>query len=218
LAEPPPSAAVGLQTVPLTNGREGLLYVPATYDANQPDPFMVALHGAGSTAQRGLDRIGALAEAFGTIVFAPQSADRTWDLILGEYGPDVAAINSALAEIFGRYAVDPARVALAGFSDGASYALSVGTANGGLFTHIIAFSPGFAVPSGREGNPHIFISHGTQDTVLPIGVTSRMLAPMLQMAEYDVDYLEFDGPHTVPEHVLRAAYEWLTAASAPSGG
>ena len=179
---------------------------------------MVALHGAGSSAQRGLDRMGALAEAFRTIVFAPQSADRTWDLILGEYGPDVRAIDDALAETFERYAVDPARVALGGFSDGASYALSVGTANGGLFTHIIAFSPGFAVPSGREGTPRIFISHGTQDTVLPIGLTSRMLVPMFQMAEYHVEYVEFNGPHTVPEHVLQAAYEFLTGTSAPSAG
>ncbi len=30
-----------------------------------------------------------------------------------------------------------------GFSDGASYALSLGVPNGDLFTHIVAFSPGF---------------------------------------------------------------------------
>ena len=196
----------------LTNGRDGLVHLPASYDVEQPGPLIVALHGAGSTAQRGFDRMGALADDFRSIVFAPQSADRTWDLILGGYGVDVRAIDSALAEIFERYAVDPARVALAGFSDGASYALSLGTANGDLFKHIIAFSPGFAVPSGQSGSPRIFISHGTQDTILPIGVTSRMLAPMLQTVGYDVEYVEFDGPHTVPEHVLRAAYEWLAAA------
>lgn len=31
----------------------------------------------------------------------------------------------------------------AGFSDGASYALSLGLPNGNLFSHIVAFSPGF---------------------------------------------------------------------------
>jgi phospholipase/carboxylesterase len=178
---------------------------------------MVALHGAGSTAQRGLDHVRALADDFRTIVFAPQSGDRTWDLILGGYGLDVSAIDGALAELFARYTVDPARVALTGFSDGASYALSLGTANGELFNHIIAFSPGFAVPSGRSGSPRIFLSHGTQDTILPIGLTSRMLAPMLQMAGYALEYVEFDGPHSVPQHVLRAAYEWMAGHGTASG-
>jgi hypothetical protein len=36
---------------------------------------------------------------------------------------------------------------------------------------------------------------------------------MLQIAGYTVDYMEFDGEHRVPEHVLRAAYEWLTASN-----
>jgi predicted esterase len=37
-----------------------------------------------------------------------------------------------------------ATLAVSGFSDGASYALSIGPANGDLFTHVMAFSPGFA--------------------------------------------------------------------------
>ena len=38
-----------------------------------------------------------------------------------------------------------------GFSDGASYALSLGAANGDLFTHIAAFSPGFMRPPVSVG-------------------------------------------------------------------
>jgi phospholipase/carboxylesterase len=208
----PTAAPSGLHPIPLASGREGLLYVPPTYDA-QPGPFIVMLHGAGSSAQRGLDHVRTLADVYRAIILAPQSLDRTWDLLIDGYGPDVAAIDHALGEIFERYVIDPERVALAGFSDGASYALSLGTANGDLFKHIIAFSPGFAVPSGRAGDPRIFISHGTQDTVLPIALTSRMLAPMLQIAGYTVDYMEFDGEHRVPEHVLRAAYEWLATSN-----
>jgi phospholipase/carboxylesterase len=200
----------GIFPIRLTSGSDGLLYVPGSYDVDRPGPVIVALHGAGSSAQRGLDHVRPLADEFRTIVLAPQSSDRTWDLLIDGYGPDVAAIDGALSEIFERYAVDPERVVLAGFSDGASYALSVGTANGELFRHIIAFSPGFAVPSGQSGSPRIFISHGTQDTILPIGLTSRMLAPMLQVADYDVTYVEFDGQHNIPEHILRAAYEWMT--------
>jgi phospholipase/carboxylesterase len=38
-----------------------------------------------------------------------------------------------------------------------------------IFTHIIAFSPGFVIPgAGLRGKPRIFVSHGTADRILPI--------------------------------------------------
>ena len=40
--------------------------------------------------------------------------------------------------------IDPSRIAMAGFSDGASYSLSVGLANGDLFSAVFGFSPGLA--------------------------------------------------------------------------
>jgi phospholipase/carboxylesterase len=111
--------------------------------------------------------------------------------------------------VFTRCVVDPTRLAIGGFSDGASYGLSVGLANGDLFTHILAFSPGFMVPPAVMGKPRIFISHGTQDQVLEINSTSRSLVPTLQQAGYEVRYREFDGPHTVPQEVAREALEWF---------
>src|SRR3712207_7974813 len=51
----------------------------------------------------------------------------------------------------------------AGFSDGASYALSLGIPNGDLFTHLVAFSPGFAAPDGQRGHPRVFVGHGVDD-------------------------------------------------------
>lgn len=58
----------------------------------------------------------------------------------GDYGPDVEIMDRALAEVFGNCTVDSTHVAVEGFSDGASFALSVGLTNGDLFTHVIAFS------------------------------------------------------------------------------
>ena len=104
----------------------------------------------------------------------------------------------------------PARVAIGGFSDGASYALSLGLANGDLFTHVIAFSPGFITPAPPAGRPPIFVSHGTEDQVLGIDVTSRRIVPRLKSAGYTVTYREFTGPHTVPTPIAREALEWLT--------
>ena len=106
-------------------------------------------------------------------------------------------------------AVDPARIGIGGFSDGASYALSLGVANGDLFTHVLAFSPGFIAPAVRRGKPRIFISHGTRDEVLPIDRTSRTIVPDLERRGYDVRYREFNGPHTVPADLAREAFGWF---------
>jgi predicted esterase len=134
---------------------------------------------------------------------------RTWDVILGGYGPDVRRIDGALADIFRRFAVDPARTAIGGFSDGASYALSLGLINGTVFHRIAAFSPGFAAPTETGDRPRIFISHGTGDNVLPIDACSRKLVPKLRRAGLEVVYREFDGGHTMPPAILREAVDWL---------
>jgi phospholipase/carboxylesterase len=103
-------------------------------------------------------------------------------------------------------------MAVGGFSDGASYALSLGLVNGSLFRHVIAFSPGFMDPPTTSGKPAIFVSHGTADRVLPIDKCSRRIVPLLKSAGYKVDYREFEGGHTVPPELAKAAYESLVAA------
>ncbi len=152
-----------------------------------------------------------LADATGLLLLAPASRDRTWDLLVDRrYGPDLDLINRALELTFSRYAVDPERVAIGGFSDGASYALSLGITNGDLFTHVIAFSPGFMPPAGRRGSPRIFVSHGRRDGVLPIDRCSRRIVPQLERAGYDVLYREFDGGHTISSEIALEAVGWFT--------
>lgn len=209
--QPMTAASRGLQSLELSDKRDALLYVPPTYQVKQPAPLVVMLHGAGGDARGGLKLLMPLADAAGLILVAPASRQKTWDIIFGgQYGPDIALIDTALEKVFSRYAVDPNRVAVGGFSDGASYALSVGITNGDLFTHVIAFSPGFMAPARQQGKPRLFISHGTRDQVLPINRCSRKLVPQLQHAGYDVLYREFDGPHTLPLEVARQAVTWFT--------
>src|ERR687890_28697 len=91
------------------------------------------------------------------------------------------------------------------FSDGASYALSLGINNGDLFTDVLAFSPGFMAPSMSVGTPRFFVSHGRRDRVLPIERCSRRIVPQLERAGYEVTYREFDGGHTVPPEITLEA-------------
>jgi phospholipase/carboxylesterase len=93
---------------------------------------------------------------------------------------------------------------------GASYALSLGLANADLFTHIIAFSPGFLIPTRTVGTPQVYISHGRTDAVLPIDRTTRRIVPQLRAAGIPIEVHEFDGPHVVPPDVADDAVRWLT--------
>jgi phospholipase/carboxylesterase len=206
------AASPGLQRLGLDSSRDALLYVPITYQADRPAPLAVMLHGAGGVAEHGLGLLRSFADDAGIILLAPPSRRETWDVIFGAFGPDIAFIDRALEATFARCAVDPGRLAVGGFSDGASYALSVGITNGDLFTHVIAFSPGFMAPADQQGAPRLFISHGTHDQVLPIDYCSRRLVPPLTAAGYAVHYHEFDGPHTVPQDIAGESVAWFTAA------
>ena len=191
--------------------RDSYLYVPATYRVERPVPLVLLLHGAGGHAHQGLDLLRSLADAAGLLLLAPASREHTWDLLVSRrYGPDLALIDRALEQTFSRYAVAPERVAVGGFSDGASYALSLGITNGDLFTHVIAFSPGFIASAGQMGSPRVFVSHGTRDGVLPIGRCSRKIIPQLERAGYDVLYREFDGGHTISPEIALEAVDWFT--------
>jgi phospholipase/carboxylesterase len=193
-----------------SGGRDGVLIVPAGSKAGSPTPLLVLLHGAGGSARRVASLFG-VADELGVIVLAPESRDRTWDAIRGEFGPDIDFLNRALAHTFDRCAVERKRLAIGGFSDGASYGLSVGLASGDLFTHIVACSPGFVIPGPARGKPRIFMSHGTADQILAIDSTSRRIVPELKRARYDLTYREFDGPHTVTPAIAREGLEWLRA-------
>ncbi len=209
----PPTSPVGpgLHRLGLDPTRDALLSIPAGYRPDRPAPFALSLHGAGGDQERGLYPLRDVADEAGMILLAPASRSATWDVIRGGYGPDITFIDRALALAFDRCAVDPAKLAVAGFSDGASYALSIGITNGDLFRHVLAFSPGFMAPEEPRGGPRCFVSHGTGDAVLPIDRTSRRIVPQLEQAGYEVTYREFEGPHTVPAEVAREALEWFVS-------
>ncbi|WP_203938300.1 alpha/beta hydrolase, partial [Spirilliplanes yamanashiensis] len=200
-ATPPP----GRSTVDLGGAPHGLWYVPRTPARR----LVVLLHGAGGTAADALRLLLPYADERGLTLFAPQSAEVTWDVIGAGYGPDVTRVQHGLDRVLGACPV-PA-VAIGGFSDGASYALSLGLANGDVFDAVLAFSPGFAAPAGRAGAPALYVSHGRADRVLPVDRCSRRLVPALRDAGYRVAYDEFDGGHEVPAAVAGRALDWLAA-------
>ncbi len=191
------TTAAGTRPLGLDNTRDAILAMPAKIPPT-PLPLLVLLHGAGGSGAGILRRLGGAAGDAGLAVLAPESRDDTWDAIRGGFGPDVRFLTRALERVSERVALDAARISIGGFSDGATYALSLGLLNGNLFRRIVAFSPGFIVGGAPQGKPRIFISHGTADRILPINRCSRVVVPALQKRGYDVAYREFEGGHEVP--------------------
>lgn len=207
-ATPSQPLGPGRHELGLGAGRDGWLYIPGGAHGAEPLPLLVLLHGATGDADNWVGALP-LADSLGMVLLAPDARSTTWDVVRGTFGPDVEFIDAALEVVFGGADIDPGHVALAGFSDGASYALSLGIGNGDLFTHLIAWSPGFLQLAAQRGRPGIFISHGVQDRILPIATTSRRIVPLLEGAGYVVEYREFDGAHEIDPQVARDALGWF---------
>ena len=143
------------------------------------------------------------------MLVAPDARTGEWDLLDSGFGPDVDFIDHALAKAFELCAIDPRRVAIEGFSDGGSYALSLGLRNTELFTHVIAFSPGFVKIPSVTGRPMIFISHGSNDAILPVARCSHRIVARLEREGYPVVFREFPGGHLVPPDVAAGAAAWF---------
>jgi phospholipase/carboxylesterase len=202
------TALEGQRTLGLDRKRDAILQLPAKA-AGSALPLFVLFHGAGGRAEGVLRRLGRAADDAGIAVLAPDSRDSTWDAIRDDFGRDVAFVDRALARVFETVSVDPARIAAGGFSDGATYAVSLGLINGDLFRRVVAFSPGFLVEGTAHGKPRFFVSHGTADPILPIDRCSRVIVPRLRRRGYDVAFREFDGGHEVPADVASEAMKWV---------
>ena len=198
------------------HGSAGLLYIPEPADRG-PVRLVVMFHGAGQSPQSARRILETQARDRPFALLLPRSAGPTWDAIRGPAGADLRSADALIEAAADRVAVTR-EVAVAGFSDGASYALGAGMALGRAVSEIIAFSPGFVVNAGRRvRKPRIFISHGIGDPVLTIDLTSRVIVPALIDAGYDVEYREFLGGHTVPPAVADEAVDWLLSPGGSGG-
>jgi phospholipase/carboxylesterase len=200
--------APGLHALGLARRRDGLLWVPEEARRG-PVPLVVMLHGAGSSSRNAWGALRQEAEARGVAVLLPESRTWSWSFRAGSSEPDRSFLDEALARTFERVAVDPRRVALAGFSAGGFVALSLGPSNGDLFSWVAAFSPTGVVITGRVGRPRFFVSHGTLDDVVAISRSSRAIVPALRAAGDYVVYREFEGTHAILPQSMQEFFSLL---------
>lgn len=199
----------GIYPLLLQGGRDGRFSIPPGLTSGTPAPLIVLLHGASGTGQAIITTLQSYADRAACVLLAPDSRGSTWDAIHGVYADDVSFLDDALRVVFARCDIDPARIGIAGFSDGATYALGIGRLNGDLFQRVVAFSPGMLLPASDAFRPPIYITHGLRDPVLPLELTSRVIIEELSARGYEVTFREFDGEHWIPAAYVPEAFHWL---------
>jgi phospholipase/carboxylesterase len=198
--------APGEHRLDLGGGRFG--YLRVNRGARGPRPLLLALHGAGSGARGGLYAFRGGWDTPGLVLVAPAARGTTWSALRGA-DADLETVERGLRYAFARCRIDPARVGVGGFSDGATYALALGLANGRLFRSVIALSAGGVLGDDFRGKPRVFVAHGTRDNVLPVSQTSDVIVRELREAGYRVTYVRFDAGHEVLDGVTRRAVRWF---------
>jgi len=202
--------------------RGGLsLYVPETWEASAPPaPLVVALHGGSGHGRDFLWAWLREARARGVLLLSPTALERTWSIMGGE-DVDAPRLQAAVEDVAARYHVDRSRVLLTGMSDGATYALLCGLAEGTPFTHL-APACGVLHPfllarggiQGASGRP-IYLVHGALDWMFPVQ-TARMGRDALETAGAQVVYREIDDlSHTYPRDENPRILDWLLGPVRP---
>ncbi len=209
-----PALPPGRHHLGIAEERDTVLIVPESLPGGGPLALLVMFHGAGGSADKVLPFLIEHAQQRGFLLLLPQSQFPTWDLVIGGHGPDLERLEQALGEVASRFALDPARLGFAGFSDGGSYALSAGVTNGDVASHVMVFSGGFMSVFQQNGTPRIFIAHGLEDEQLPVETSARPHVAKLKAAGYAVSAVEFKGPHHIAPAVVTLAIHFFLGPAA----
>lgn len=134
-----------------------------------PVPLVVDLHGylSGAAGQAAISNLGALAESAGFVLVTPQgSSDKPyWNAAPDPTLPDdVAFVSALIDDVAGRLCIDPARVYVDGFSNGAFLASLVACRLADKVAAVAAVS-GLVFPAGcAPVRPiPVLALHGTAD-------------------------------------------------------
>ncbi len=172
------AAAVVLEV----DGRPFRLQVPAAYDAGRPVPLVVGLHGYGSNGARVAAQLGlsTTSERRGWLLALPDGTvdsrgRRFWNAssaccnIDDAEVDDVGYLSDVVGAVADRYAVDPARVYVAGLSNGGFMAHRLACERSDLVSAVVAVAGTTATgPLGCRPSEGVSVLqvHGTADEVI----------------------------------------------------
>ena len=200
---------------------------PAGDAPDEGFPLLVMLHGYGSD-ERDLMGLGPFLDPDLLMVSAraPHVLDmggHAWfPITMGEGGivlhfehawTSCAQVYELVGRLKAQYPVDPKRVFLLGFSQGASIALAVALKYPHLCAGVAALS-GVCIEEMLPADPstlkdlQVLVAHGRLDQVVPVnqGRSSHQLLGSLPL---DLTYMEYEMGHEISQECLRDLRDWL---------
>ena len=184
-------------------------------------PLLIVLHGAGRSKESvdgfvlPFSRISSRQNA---LVAIPMSLDNTWDLraavATGQASADTAFISHIIDCLMRDYRVDAGRIALMGFSDGGSYALSLAVSNPGVFQAAMSWSAGYyqnapVASAASSSLPHIFHAHGRADELFNFEKVALPMRRSLRSSGHNVtSHNVLSAGHSAPSDFASLAVGW----------
>ena len=190
-------------------------------------PLLLLLHGYGANEEDLLGLVPHLDARFLSVsARAPYALDfggfAWFNIEIGAQGVrfDFAEAEESLVQVLSlvdalRQVHRPARIFIAGFSQGASMALAAALKRPWAFAGAIALS-GVCSPdmlpedAASVRDLKVFMSHGRFDPVIPIA-QARASRDLLAPLGLDLLYKEYDMPHAIAQPCLDDLAAWLGA-------
>ena len=151
----------------------------------------------------------------------------TWDELVNEVPPGLAeareAFETALDDMVRVLGVPDDQLFVGGFSQGAMLSMDCVLRSRRPVAGLALFSG--ALLAAEEWRPRMSAraglscvqSHGTMDPVLPYPLAEKLRDHLVD-AGWNVQFISFVGPHTIPSTALDALGELLSARGAPAPG
>lgn len=210
---------------PITASLEHVVYYPSK--AAKEYPTIIALHGRGTDENDLIPLIFSLGLADALVVSprAPLPFDLSggfaWYDLSQEGVPNPQTFHSSLdllrrfiAEIRSGYPLNPKRIILLGFSQGAVMAYAAALLAPASFSGVAALSgyipqrSGLSFDLGNLGEFSAFVSHGTYDQTIPVRL-GRESAEFLKETGANVEYREYPMGHEVRAETILDVSIWM---------
>ncbi|MBI5805120.1 dienelactone hydrolase family protein [candidate division TA06 bacterium] len=194
--------------------------LPQDMDTAKTYGLLVALHGYGSDPNNIMQALAGVPQQMGYIVLAPyghEPAGRdgySW----GDRDTAEQRVLAAIKNAQAQYKIDPSKLILMGFSQGATTAYYIGTKNAALFKGIIPMAGMYDssldqfLPRSRENNLKVYIMFGELESEAMIKSNLEAIRSFIMSgvtASFNV-YARLG--HAFPpnhEFELRRAIEWI---------
>jgi poly(3-hydroxybutyrate) depolymerase len=209
--EPSPTGHVAVER----GGSRAVLLTPPEIDPSRLYPLVTVLHGAGRQDELLVRACRGEPEKRDALFLVPRSLHPTWDLVACDERPDLDFLEWAYDLIYRRYPVDRGRQALLGYSDGASYALSVGLSNPHVFRAVMGWAAGFVAldPTGigpEQPKPEVLLEYGTHDELFPFERVAKPMRANLESLGYRVEFRVDEGGRHWPSGSFQSeALDWF---------